>query len=314
MKKYSGQAIAIIMIVLVVATVIGASLYSRMIQNSGEVVDTRESQRALEQADSILDAFISSDLGVLQSKIRESLAASNGAPVIFPRISELDNYFNTVPLIASDVNILDNIGWCDSDLEMNSSIEVSIDYADETSPVYYDVGDVMAINLNGVSSIPAGCNINLGLQPGGSEDHLFSIKYIYMDKVSGDVSPYKLDDMLLYCAKTQDENSCGDESVAPTSSIVAKVKLPGQINISNATLTTPNLYEIRLIPLKEKVGVSVLPDSCGDVFSNYRIRAKVNCKGDVREKQVVIPSVNNMGYSALFDYTIYNSNGSLSPN
>ena len=74
MKRYPGQAIAIIMVVLVVAAVIGASLYSRMIRNKGEVVDTRESQKALEQAANVLDAFTTSDLPSLQKLLSEKLS------------------------------------------------------------------------------------------------------------------------------------------------------------------------------------------------------------------------------------------------
>ena len=69
MKKYSGQAIAIIMIVLVVAVVIGGSLYSRVVRNKGEVVDTIDSQKALEQAGNVLDAFVAIDLSSLQNLI-----------------------------------------------------------------------------------------------------------------------------------------------------------------------------------------------------------------------------------------------------
>lgn len=320
MKKYSGQAIAIIMIVLVVATVIGASLYSRMIQNSGEIVDTRESQRALEQADSILDAFISSDLGILQTKLMSLLQESDGTPILYSNIGALESgFFEEVPAIETPILDSVDIDWCDSETDSNSSIEVTIEYADENSPINYDVGDVMAINFSGVSDdIPASCVINLGLTPSGDGSHLFSLKYVYMKYSTGEVKTYALDDMLLYCATTGDVLACGEGDVAPTTSIAERIKFPGQIEISNSTLTGSvegyDLYEIRLIPLKEKIGVTVLPDGCGDLFNNYRIRAKVNCNGDVREKQVVIPSINNMGYSSLFDYTIYNSNGTLSPN
>ena len=47
---------------------------------------------------------------------------------------------------------------------------------------------------------------------------------------------------------------------------------------------------------------------------NYKVNAKVNCKGDYREKEVIIPNVNNLGYPSLFDYTIYNATGVLKPN
>lgn len=316
MKKYSGQAIAIIMIVLVVATVVGASLYSRMIRNTGEIVDTRESQRALEQADSILDVFVSADLPMVQGLMSSALATNN--PTKFNTISDLEAFLNNGDGVNDiDITILEEVGtitgWCEPP-EKGSSLEVTVSYGDQNSVIEYNVGDVIAINTSNidVTTIP-GCLVDMYFTPRGNGDSLFSTKYVYMDKGTGDVTPYKLTDMELYCVKnTGDVATCGEGSVAPTESLTGKLASGGTIQ---ANPTIANLYEFRILPLKEKLGVSVVPNSfCGDAFSNFVVRAKVTCKGDTREKQVVIPSVNNMGYSALFDYTIYNANGTLNPN
>ncbi len=316
MKKYSGQAIAIIMIVLVVATVVGASLYSRMVTNTGEIVDTRESQRALEQADSILDVFISSDLPTLQG-ILSNLLIANAGEKKFTSVMDTNPDVGLKGFLGTqiDTTILDNVrsvtGWCEPP-EKGSSIEITISYADQNHVVEYNVGDVVAINTANVNmaTLDDACRIRLDLTARGNGDSLFSTKYVYMD--SNGVVPYKLDDMELRCVKnTGDVAQCGSGIVAPTDSIVERIASGGSITI-NPKLS--NLYEFRLLPLKEKLGVAVIPQSCGNVFNNYAIRAKVTCKGDTREKQVVIPSVNNMGYSALFDYTIYNANGTLNPN
>lgn len=308
MRKYSGQAIAIIMIVLVVATVIGASLYSRMIRNSAEIVDTRESQRALEQADSILDVFVSADLPSTQSLMSSTLSAEN--PKKFSSIADLKTFLSTS--LAIDTSILDEVGtitgWCEPP-ETGSSLEVTLSYADETSVIEYNVGDVVALNTSNVT-VPDGCKVDLNLTTRGDGDHLFTTKYVYMDGVN--VIPYKLEDMQLYCLG---EGDCNTPSVAPTQSIVTSFASGDDMTLDMYSLAQNSLYEFRLLPLKEKLGVAVIPNAqCGDIFSNYVVRAKVTCKGDTREKQVVIPSVNNMGYSSLFDYTIYNSNGTLNPN
>lgn len=305
MRKYSGQAIAIIMIVLVVATVIGASLYSRMIRNSAEIVDTRESQRALEQADSLLDVFISADLPSTQSLMSSTLSAEN--PKRFDNISALKVFLSDGEI---DTSILDGVGtitgWCEPP-ETGSSLEVTLSYADETSVIEYNVGDVVALNTSNVT-VPDGCKVDLNLTTRGDGDHLFTTKYVYMDGVN--VTPYKLEDMQLYCL-----GDCSTPSVAPTDSIAGYFSSGDVMTLDMYSLAQNSLYEFRLLPLKEKLGVAVIPNAqCGDIFSNYVVRAKVTCKGDTREKQVVIPSVNNMGYSSLFDYTIYNSNGTLNPN
>ena len=157
MKKYSGQAIAIIMIVLVVATVVGASLYSRMIRNTGEIVDTRESQRALEQADSILDVFVSADLPMVQGLMSSALATNN--PTKFNTISDLEAFLNNGDGVNDiDITILEEVGtitgWCEPP-ESGSSLEVTVSYGDQNSVIEYNVGDVIAINTWTAFSIRA---------------------------------------------------------------------------------------------------------------------------------------------------------------
>lgn len=298
MKKYSGQAIAIIMIILVVAMVLGASLYSRMIRNKEGVVDTRESQRALEQADNVLDLFISTDLTTLQTAVQAKLAATGS--YTFNSIDELKVFY---PSMFN--NISSQIDWCEND--PSSSVITTISYADSDSKIEYDVGEVMAINVGGLN-VPSGCKATLSFSSTAPAS-LFSIKYVYMDN-NGNVTPYKLDDMLLYCLHSPAISNCSS-IVQPVSSVAQTLNSGGSLDID---LKLANLYEVRVIPLKEKLGVSVVPNaSCGQLFNNYKVNTKVSCNGEVREKQVIIPNLSNMGYSSLFDYTIYNSNGTLSP-
>ena len=87
-EKYSGQAIAIIMVVLVVASVIGAALYSRVITSKQISIETTDGKKALEQADSILDIFISSDLQAVQNALRGYLEDDDS-----PALDELDKIY-----------------------------------------------------------------------------------------------------------------------------------------------------------------------------------------------------------------------------
>lgn len=319
MKKYSGQAIAIVMVVLVVATVIGASLYSRMVRNRGEIVETRESQRALEQADTILDAFISSDLVALQDKISTVLGSDSDGDgcVSFSSLSNLRGFLESVnPGVFDDISY--SAAWCDEGQDSASSLQGKICYADASSSIEYDVGEVMAINLSDVT-LAGSCTARLYFTGAGSvDDYLFTVKKVYVDKATGNVQPYRLnpasniDDMRLYCLNSGGTDTC-DDAVAPRASIEDNLAFGEYIDIN---LNETNLYEVRVIPLRGKLGVAMVPvgAGCGNILNNYEISAKVNCKGDAREKQVVIPNQNNMGYPAIFDYTIYNANGTLSPN
>ena len=246
MKKYSGQAIAIIMVVLVVAAVIGASLYSRMVRNKGEVVDTRESQKALEQAGNVLDAFTTLDLPSLQNLLSEKLSSDEDGIITLENIGDimtfLEDLSNQMDLWL--LGLWGEGGSC-------SEPVVTITYAQASDGIEYGVGDVMAINVDGVE-IPAGCVATLTFDTAGSGDHLFTTKYVYTED-DGDVIPYALDDMELYCLNSSGSDNCVDGSVAPTSSI--KQKLGKGCSI---TLNFPdNLYEFRILPLKEKIKIGL---------------------------------------------------------
>jgi hypothetical protein len=304
MKKYPGQAIAIIMVVLVVAAVIGASLYSRMIRNKGEVVDTRESQKALEQAGNVLDAFTTSDLPSLQNLLSEKLSEDDDGKIVLDDIGSIRFFLEELSGDQMDLGLL---GLGEEGSSCSEPV-VTITYAQASDGIEYGVGDVMAINVDGVE-IPAGCVATLTFDTAGSGDHLFTTKYVYTED-DGDVIPYALDDMELYCLNSSGSDNCGDGSVAPTSSIKQKLGKGGSI-----TLNFPdNLYEFRILPLKEKIKIGLQGnEACGHILDNYSIKSTVTCTGQERTMQVVIPNAMNMGYPSLFDYTIYNSQGTLTP-
>ncbi len=304
MKKYSGQAIAIIMVVLVVAAVIGASLYSRMIRNKGEVVDTRESQKALEQAGNVLDAFTTSDLPSLQNLLSRKLSEDDDGKIVLDNIGAIGAFLQE---LGGDQMTLGLLGFGESG--SCSEPVVTITYAQASDGIEYGVGDVMAINVDGVS-IPLGCVATLTFYTAGSGDHLFTTKYVYMEN-DGNVRPYALEHMKLYCLNSSG-SYCGDGSVAPTDSIEGTLASGGSITLNFGD--HPNLYEFRILPLKEKVKIGLQGNAaCNHLLDNYSIKSTVICTGQERTMQVVIPNAMNMGYPSLFDYTIYNSQGTLTP-
>lgn len=316
MKMYSGQAIAIIMVVLVVATVIGASLYSRMIKNRGSLVESKESTRAMEQVDTLLDLIITSDLA--QTQLNFDSCLSSGS-CTFNSLSEYSDLFGE----SLDSGISSKISdWCENTpTSPNSDMLITVEYADIGDYKDYNVGEVMALKLGGLG-LPSGCNMTLGFKSVGTGEELFTVKRVYMD-ASGNIKPYEEDDMLLYCFSTT--GSC-DAPVAPKDSIVLPYFLASntpenntiQINMTETKVldgVTYTLYEIRVLPLYGKLGISTQADSCASTsLYNYKVTADVTCDNIRRAGEVVIPNVKNLGYNAMFDYTIYNSTGVLQPN
>jgi hypothetical protein len=317
-KRYSGQAIAIIMVLLVVATIIGFSVYSRMQINRELQVDTKESTRAESQADTLLEVFTTSNISLVQNGILDNLISQScfdteeGCEYIgYDAVIEL---FNTFGLEYSEIiGKIDD--WCSGEegttLEETSQLSVTVSYAGADDAKDYSVGEVFAMNTKGLQGSLTGCAVTLRFASGESFNEAFTTKKVYMDQAKGEVSPYELNHMELYCI----DNAC-DNILAPTSS--AEPMTNNQLTFDMAELNSGDsnpLYEVRILPLNGTIAVAVVSASpeCGNNFRNFKIVSDVTCGGNTIVKQVIIPSPNNSGYSPLFDYTIYNATGTLQP-
>lgn len=299
MKKYSGQAIAIIMVILVVAAVIGASLYSRMIRNKGEVIDTRESSKALEQSGNILDAFITTDIRELQTNLFSILIEAEDNKVIIEKnsIGDLKTEIGTT-FGGLDLD-LDALGDIDASC---SNYKTSFEFAPPSEGPEYKVGDVMAINLSSVPTVPSGCEVELNFPSG--DNKIFTVKEVYSDGGVG-YKPYELADMKVYCT-----NNC--TGMSPTTSFETWDTKP-ILTYNMYNFKQNGLTELRVIPLKGTIEIGVSSENCGNIFDQFLIKATSICSGQERTMQVIIPSATNFGYDPMFDYTIYNSNGALAP-
>jgi hypothetical protein len=321
-RRYPGQAIAIIMVVLVVATVLGASLYSRTLKNKEAAINTKDSMMAVEQADSLLDLFVRADFNFLQSLFSKVESSAEGE-LVYTRIAEISSFLEDSNVDASILN--PNFGisnWCEDTVENpnpGSSLKLTIAPADPTTD-YVDVrvGSARVFNLEGNTYTPP-CSMKLMFEARESTPTLFTIKKIYgnsSDEIEAYVNDGITDDMVAYCF-TPDGSPCPDDlGVAQPRSSFENLEDGNTLNID---LTETNgsgihLYMIRVIPLNNTLAVanSDVSACSSKSFSYLKINAGVNCYGSFREKQIMIPGVDSLGYSSLFDYTIYNT-GTLEP-
>ena len=170
-RSYSGQAIAIIMVVLVVATVIGASLFSRIVKNRALLVEQKESSRALEQADMLLDLLISStDLGRVEGKIDECLSSDEGC--VWSSVVAFGQAFSGL-VSAEIINSVDD--WCQDD---NSGIKVLASKATLESGTEYSVGQVKSIKVTDLNLLDS-CSINFKFSSSSGKNEIFTINKVY---------------------------------------------------------------------------------------------------------------------------------------
>ncbi len=311
---YSGQAIAIVMVILVVATVLGASLYSRTLKNKDAAINTKDSMLAVEQADSLLDLFVRADYQFLQDMYA---TIQQDGEKTFDDLGQLRTFLSDYNI---DTGLLDKEdAWCD-DGSTGSSIKLTISEADPADFVDVRVGSSRVFNLAESGLVAtAPCGVTLTFEARDNAPTIFVVKEIYGDGTH--IEEYvndgaSVDDMIAYCFEP-DGSACSDISgfAAPAGSFQA-LSAGRTLGIDFAkTRNGYPLAQIRIIPLNLTLGVSHTPTgTCtGNEFSYMKVNAAVNCYGSFREKQIMIPGADSLGYSSLFDYTIYNI-GTLRPN
>ena len=197
--------------------------------------------------------------------------------------------------------------WCE---DSNSGIRVLASRATLESGVDFSVGSVKSIKVTSLN-LTSPCSIDFKFGSASDGDEIFTIKKVYANS-SGEIKPYEEDDMLVYCISS---GSCDPSVIQAADGTIEDVADGDVISIDLAD--SPDgyfLYEIRIIPLYGTLNIAWEADSCaGDTLFDYKVNAQVNCKGDYREKEVVLPNVKLLGYDPIFDYTIYNAEGKLKP-
>ena len=143
-KKFlKAQALAIIMVVLVVSSIIGVALFSRMSKDRMSAISQQDSTLAQEQADAILDMFAGADIGELE----RVLGALTG-PLVYNTMKEIGEDELLEGIINADA-LPEDVVWCEG--KSNSNIKVSLTQTDENDFIEIQPGSVRAYTLDGAA-------------------------------------------------------------------------------------------------------------------------------------------------------------------
>jgi hypothetical protein len=80
-KRYESQALAIAMVVLVVCSIIGMSIYSRVVKDKTLTIEEQASSEALEISDLLLDYIIQTPIETVVTKYNQ-ITPSNGESLV----------------------------------------------------------------------------------------------------------------------------------------------------------------------------------------------------------------------------------------
>ena len=299
-KTLKGQALAIVMVVLVVASIIGVSLFSRMAKDNQSSLNQQDSALAEEQADAILDIFSGADIETLESKIEDD----DNDSIEFDSLSS-GLFADFIDEIGGDSLALPEDDFCPGD---NSVINITIGQTDMDDYIEVQPGSVRSYNFDGATVVDP-CNLRVGFRA-VSDASVFIMKFVRSDGSEFDNH---------YCVTT-DGTSC---------SSVDNVEYLSEFLGGGDTLTwdagdsayytwinfvnrmADDVVEVRVLPLAGTLAVAdhfATDPTCIDrEFRAIKITSEVNCNGSYRGKQIFLPGSGNLGYSPLFDYAIYDN-------
>lgn len=315
-KTFKAQALAIVMVALVISSVIGVAVFSRMAKDKKLAVEEQNSAAAAEASGSVLDVLAGADIDALESAITDT-----GITLPIQDLSGIKKFMsNSLNLTESAEALPDDLEWCEGAVsgEENTYISLNVAPAEAEDFVEVQPGSVLAYNLVGATFYEATCGLQLRFQARETDGVVFAIKYAY-DPSSGNDDIFKG-----YCALTSGSLDCSSISgVEPFSSL--------DDNMGDLTWTSPSyalgsidliaehgngLREVRILPIRGVVAVSteVTPSaSCiNKQFSPIMVTADATCQGSNRASEMTLPGSGNLGYSPLFDYGIYD-NGFFQP-
>ena len=320
-KKYSAQALAIAMVVLVVSSILAISIYSRISKDKTLSLDERASAEALEVSDLILDYLTDASI----NDVISAAEAASETQTIEAGISLTQNADSTQIsslLEAIGVNAgLDTLDICPLSVAGNSYV-LSLTEGDLNT--YFEIrpGQMMALPLKGM---PLGddCSTILRAAVRGDTTAGFSLTKVYAtgynsDGLATSYKPYDESDVTHYCFSSG--TGCNNKNFLDKDSDgVNWIYFPddntGQIDLDLNLKSTSGEYqldEIKITAIGGTVGIAYQinnPESCTQDLKMINVQAAANCSGSYRGKSVLIPK--KQWESPIFNYTIFNGEGSL---
>jgi type II secretory pathway pseudopilin PulG len=310
------------MVVLVVASIIGIALFSRMAKDKRLAVEEQNSAAAAQAAEGLLDVLVGADIDQL-----EAVIANNLINMPIQGFDEIKAFIGEeLGLVDSATALPDETEWCSGAETSEEETYINLTIASTEPEDFPEVqpGSVRAYNMVGATFLDNDCHLKLRFQP-KETDAVFVIKYVYMP---GGTEP---DTFTGYCAGTDCTGITNVEDYGNLTPLIDSGDywfVDTNVNSSEDDLI--NLYdevenkglmEIRILPIKGSWGIStevvnssgVESSSCiSKQFNQVKVEVDAVCQGAARPFQMILPGSGNLGYSTLFDYGIYD-NGFFQP-
>lgn len=291
-KTYSGQALAIIMVVLVISSIIGFSIFTRSLRDKRSTVQERYSAEALEVNDNILDYILqnTNEGEIPDLVIDQEYASEVGGEY------DIENIFDSTKLTVCSLD------------GTNNKYTVKLFYGDNDTVYQVEPGQAFSFVVPEKEAVPDACVINVKFQPEDIPANTgFTINKIYRTSPTGaTIKDYDYSDAETYCLST----NCTNFEKNP--------KNPNDVRWDPATTLEilaggVNLDRAQLIAINSRIRFTYEPTAaCGSLFKTLILRSSATCNGVFRSKEAIIPV--HRAHFSIFNYVLFNGFGEMNSN
>ena len=288
-KTYSGQALAIIMVVLVISSIIGFSIFTRSLRDKRSTVQERYSAEALEVNDNILDYILqNTNEGEIPPLEIDKEYTSNEIRTL---LDMGENLFNKLTVCSLDGT--------------NNKYTVKLFYGDNNTVYQVEPGQAFSFVVPEKEAVPDACVINVKFQPEDIPDNTgFTLNKLFRTSLAeATIRDYDYSDAETYCLSTNCTNF---------------EKNPNYVRWDPAaTLEIPaggvNLDRAQLIAINSRIRFTYEPTAaCGSLFKTLILRSSATCNGVFRSKEAIIPV--HRAHFSIFNYVLFNGFGEMNSN
>lgn len=303
-NSYPAQAVIIAMIVVVVSAIMGMAILTRALRDNKSANSEKFSSEAIEISDSLINILSTAN----SNSLFDSLADESSNVKRIENIDDLKEYLTSLGI---ETNISPLFTNCDNS---GSGVSVSMEKV-ANEQLELSESTTMGYIVNPLS-IASSCELILAPEPKGISSVGFIIHKIYGKGYPNSIEykDYDLEDIEAYCIS--DTAECTNEDLVDSSWIVKNESEKIKIALDEIK-DGYFLDEVRITPIGGSVGVTSTLNNLGCAggldLNLLKVSVTTTCNGESRGKEMFFPRDNNLTYSTLFDYALYNSNGLFQP-
>lgn len=301
---YSGQALALVLIVLIVGGIIAMAIISRSQKSQSRTIDERKSTNAVEVSTSIINLTQKLTLTEIEDALMRSSCAG-ATPCC-------------IDVASSGLFSADQVPSCSqsSGGEQQTDTKICFDRVNEFSNYQLLKDDVLSIPISWSSA--SACSLDFNFSAVGTNQAGVVVNKIMANKTAGGA---QFGDLTFLYTKGYEGWDYDRYLVAGVSdgtvwsnwgAVQTSMSFPLVSRSFNSTTFQPHELRLTAVGGNINVNMSSTPSGCFSDVIFYKVTASANCGGDYRANWYYKPVV--PGASPIFDYAIFNGKSSLTYN